>query len=156
MMNRRPNWYAASCGIAYMVCFLLLPVYTIAYVGSVSGLRLLFKAPAVLILLLCGMAMIAGSLLLDRRISIGIGAGSAVITLLYGMLGSHVLPMGVIADLIARSTNRLFRLDMGLGLILCLLLCVAHAVLEVLLEGRRPKKIQADLWEDATSGPIDF
>lgn len=167
MGNRRPNWYAAACGLAYMICFLLLPVYSIAFVVKFPGKDLLSVAPAVVVLLVCGLAMALSSILIDRKISMGVGVACAVITLLFGLLGSTVLPVGTITGLMNQGINSLLGTDwnvgglvkvsMGFGLIICLILCILHVALEALIEGGpKTRKIEAQLWEDSNNGPIDF
>ena len=167
MMSRRPNWYAAACGLAYIVCFLLLPVYTVSYVLPLRGMDMLSVAPVLVIMMACGLAMALSALLLEKKISMGVGVGCAVITLLFGVLGKQVLPVSTMTGLVDQGIAELTGLNlsvggfvtvaMGFGAILCLLLCVAHIVLELLLEGGpRYRKPQENLWEDSNNGPINF
>lgn len=164
-MNRRPNWFAAACGLAYVLCFLFLPVYN--FITPYRGTLLLSIAPVVIVLLVCGLLMIVSSLLLDKRISIGVGAVSAVLTLIFGLLGKQVLPLSDLTGVVDQGLNNLLGFDMnvgsfmnvrmGYGMIFCLLICVAHIVLEILIDCNvKTKRIQPDLWEDNDSGPIDF
>lgn len=167
MSRREPNWIAACCGLVYIICFLFLPVYTVSFVLPLKGLLLIFVAPVVVILIACGLAMSLSSLLLDKKISMCVGGGCALITLLFGILGNHVLPVHALTSLVdqgisevtgsAMSLGFLINVGMGFGLILCMLICVVHIVLELLLDSTpRTRPVEPDLWEQPNSGTIDF
>lgn len=165
MTKRNPNWFSAACGLAYCVCFLFMTVYKVP-LWSFTGAELLSETPLLILLLVCGLAMIISAIALDHIISIGIGAGSALITLIFGLLGKHVLPVGAITSSIDQNLYSLLGTDvnvggfvsvkMGVGLIICLLLCIAHIVLEVLMGQRKPRRIQANLWEETRNDNISF
>ncbi len=158
MTKDTPNWFAAACGLAYILCFLFLPVYKCFL--KLSGVTLLGIAPALLALLLCGLAMVVGGLLLDKRISIGIGGVSALLTMIYGVLGNSVLPLRYIDQLTGSALGQYVPVSMEIGLLRCIVLSIAHCVLEALLgDARRARKpIQAELWDESSNdfGSIDF
>ena len=159
MTRKEPNWYAAACGIAYIVSFLFLTAYKAPY-GSYSGMSLLDDSPVLLILLACGVAMSVSAVFLEGIISLGVGAGSALITLIFGFLGLHVIPEGTLIQVIGGGLESLVgksvSVDMGLGMVLCLLLCITHVVLELILGQRKTRRIQPELWEENRNDSISF
>lgn len=166
MSRKEPNWYAAACGLAYCVCFLVLPIYkmSITFVSSpVNGFELIGNNPATLLMLLFGVAMIVSSILMENIISVGVGAVSAVATLIFGCMGNHMVTSSTkwaawIAEQFGNSVNFsvFVNMNMSYGLILCLLLCIAHVALELLLGQRRTRRIQPQLWEDNSNDNISF
>lgn len=159
MTRKEPNWYAAACGAVYIVSFLFLSVYKTGY-ESYSGVSLLDDSPVLLILLACGVAMCAGAVFLEQIISLCIGAGSALITLIFGFLGLHMIPTGtliqVAGDFVEAFVGKPVSVDMGLGMVLCLLLSIAHAVLELVLSQRKTRRIQPQLWEENHNDNFTF
>lgn len=144
MFDKEPNWFAAICGGAYIASFLFLPVYTCVLLLPFKGLLLLSIAPVTVLLILLGLVMIASAILVERKISIGVGAACMLITLLFGMLGSSVLPLDVIGGVRVP-------VSMGWGMVLCVVLCVVYCVLELLIGNTRKKKIVPHMW-DAQDG----
>ena len=139
MSRSKPNWFAFACGVAYLVCFLFLPVFRVIMPGftyGIVGIAAMFKSPLVLVLLLCGIAMCLSPILLEQRLSMGVGAVSAVLTLIVGCMSNQVVSSGEqLAVWIARQLDIgldvtiFFHVVMGSGLVLGLLLSIAHAVL---------------------------
>lgn len=140
MFDKEPNWFAAACGGAYIASFLFLPVYTCAVVLPFKGLVLMAVAPVTVLLILLGLAMIASAIIVERKVSIGVGAVCMLITLLFGMLGSSVIPVDIISGVRVP-------VSMGWGLVLCIVLCIAYCVLELLIGNTRKKKIVPHMWD---------
>lgn len=134
MFDKEPNWFAAGAGVAYVLAFLFMPLYTCIGLVPFTGMALLERAPVVVFLLICGLLMIASSLLVEWKISLGIGAGSTLLTLIFGLVGSSVVSNGLPTE-------------MGYGAVICIVLGVAYCVLELVMGNVRKKKIQAQLWD---------
>lgn len=150
MFDKEPNWLAAGTGVAYILTFLFMPVYHCIGLVSFTGMALLDRAPVVVFLLLCGLLMIAGGLLVEWRISLGIGAVCTLITLIFSMMGGKVVSNGL-------------PVQMSHGAVICIVLGVIYCVVELMMgNARKKKRIQAQLWDsqDGPGGqggtPVDF
>ncbi len=134
MFDKEPNWFAAGAGVAYVLAFLFAPMYTCIGLVPFTGMALLERAPVVVFLLICGLLMIASGLLVEWRISLGLGAGCTLLTLIFALTGTSVVANGLPTK-------------MSYGAVLCIVLCVAYCVLELMMGNVRKKKIQAQLWD---------
>lgn len=139
MFDKEPNWFAAGAGVAYILAFLFMPVYNCIGLVPFTGMALLDRAPVVVLLLLCGLLMIACGLLVAWKISLGVGVGCTLLTLILSLMGTNVLANGL-------------PVRMSYGAVICIVLGVIYCVVELMMGNvRRKKKIQAHLW-DAQDG----
>lgn len=134
MFDKEPNWFAAGAGVAYVLAFLFLPLYDCIGLMPFTGMALLERTPVVVFLLICGLLMTASALLVEWKTSLGVGAGSTLLTLVLALLGNTVMSNGL-------PTR------MSYGAVICIVLGVAYCVLELLKGNARKKKIQAQLWD---------
>jgi len=162
MTRSNQNWFALACAAAYIVCFLLLPFYRIVVVGVTGWMMLLLGYPIMYLPLLLGIAMAVGALVLDVRVSMGIGGACTLATFLLMVLGRDVLlsgnalaALGVSAlnESVGANVTQFLPVSAGLGAILCLLLCAGFIVLELVLgqqsaAKRRPVTVENPLDED--------
>ena len=160
MVRTGQNWFALGCAVLYLICFLFLPFYSIIVVGM-SGMVLLQYGYAIMYLpLFLALLMAISALVLDPRVSIGVGVVSALTTFVLMVLGRSVLLTG--NALTAMATNAinqsaganltaLLPVSVNVGSILCILLCTAFIVLEVLFSSkgaRRPQEAYNPLDEN--------
>lgn len=135
MFDKQPNWFAAGTGVAYILAFLFMPVYNCIGLVPFTGMALLDRAPVVVFLLLGGLLMIACGLLVEWKISLGIGAACTLVTLLFSLMGTNVLSNGL-------------PVRMSYGAVICIVLGVVYCVLELMMGNvRKKKRIQAHLWD---------
>ena len=141
MRRASPNWIAAGCGVAYLLCFLFLPFYRLIFVVRIKGYLLMSIAPAMALMLLPGILMSLSGLFLDKRIGLGVSGASFLITLIVLACGESVLPINEALRLAGNSTDSVLTtltslsVSMGYGGVICLLLCVADFVVELLMDG---------------------
>ena len=144
MRRSSPNWIAVGCGLAYLLCFLFLPFYHLVFVLRVRGAMLMTLVPGTVLMLLPGISMSLSGLFFDKKIGMAISGASFVITLIVLACGASVLPINEALRMAGNASgstiNALTSLSvsMGLGGILCLLLCIADFVAELLLDTGGP------------------
>lgn len=157
MTRSNPNWFAAGCGLVYIQIFLFMPFYSLFI--HLNGMTLLSLSPVCALLLLAGIIMILSALLLDLRISIGVGCVSLIMTLCFAMMGNAVLSSNalvslagsLLADTSYSGITSLIYVPMGIGSILCLGMCIVFIVLEILLRPRAPRIIREDDFDSGNS-----
>lgn len=150
MTRSDPNWFAAGCGLVYLLLFLFLPFYSVRYVGlTLSGYHLLSMNPVCALVLVAGVAMILSALLMDYRISIGVGCVALLMTLCFAALGGSVLSNSALISLftslmgesVTGSMTQVFTINMGVGSFLCMGLCIGYVVLEAVMRPRRRRRM---------------
>ena len=146
MTRSDPNWFAAGFGLVHLLLFLFLPFYSVRYVGlTFSGYQLLALNPVCALVLVAGVVMILSALLMDYRISIGVGCAALLMTLCFAALGGSVLSNNALISLVSSligenvlsSIPQVFTITMGVGSYLCMALCIGYIALEVVMRPRR-------------------
>ena len=168
MTRSEPNWFAAGCGLAYLVLFLVLPFYSLYGALTLNGMTLLTISPVCALVLVAGIAMILSALLLDHHISIGAGCVALIVTLCFGVMGTNVLSSNALVslvgslagDLLAESgygnITRMISIPMGVGCFLCMGLCIGYVVLEIVLKPRRRRYVPRQDQFSPGSDNFDF
>ena len=150
MSKREPNWIALGCGIVFILCYLFLPFYHVILL-PVNGMLLIQYINIVMVLpLLAGVMMGLASLLLHPKISIGIGVGTLAMVFLLLLLGSTILTSGnglaglataLVGGQLLSMASSLF-VQVGIGAIACLVLCIAFIAAEIWMNSQKPAKIE--------------
>ena len=165
MSRYEPNWPAFACGVAYVLAFLLLPVYNLLL--NITGFTALMFNFVTIIPLLLGITMAICALLLDPKISIGAAVVTLLGTLIFSLLGNAVLSGNPLISMAISEVNEaagmnitsMIPVRMGWGSVVCMMLCIAHIVLEVVLGSQKVKPRHEEVkWDGFDSGPgtIDF
>lgn len=165
MSRYDPNWIAFGCGIAYILAFLFLPVYTL--LANITGLTVLLLNFAAIVPLLLGVAMALCALLINPKISIGVACAVLVGTLIFSLLGNSVLMSTPLVAMVSEAVgSSVFQtvasyipVRMGWGSIVCMLLCLAHIAAEILVGTQRVKpRHETVSFDGFDNGPgsIDF
>lgn len=137
--NRSPNWFAAACGLAYLIVYLALPFYRVTLTAK-TGMQLISSNALMVVPALMSVLMIIGSLVMPVIASISISSITLLITLVL-MIGmrtfaiSNPLVSGGL-QWIGSQTNTdvtLYVVSIGYGAVICLALCIAAIVLEIVL-----------------------
>ena len=140
MRRSSPNRLAVGCGVAYLLCFLFLPFYNLAFVLRVRGTMLMTLAPGTVLMLLPGLFMSLSGLFFDKKTGMGISGAAFVMTLSVLVCGASVLPVNeglrIAGNASGTAINALpsLSVSMGAGGILCLLSCIADFVAKLLLD----------------------
>ncbi len=153
MSRYEPNWIAMGCGIAFILCFLFLPFYNVVLV-PVNGWSLMQYVSAVMFLpLAAGIAMAIAPLIMPPKISVWVAAGALVLVFILLLASRSILVNGNALTTLATSlftktvgvdvTGMLY-VTAGIGCILCMLLCVAHIVAEIIVNRPHPVKPPID------------
>ena len=158
MVRSNQNWFALGSAVLYLICFLFLPFYHVIVIGM-SGMVLMQYGYAIMYLpLALALLMAVSALIFDPRVSIGVGILSALATSLLMIMGRSVLLTGNALTALASNTitqsagvnlTALLPVAPGVGGIVCIVLCAAFIVLEVLLNSQRRKAPRV------ASNPID-
>ena len=148
-----PNWIAMGCGVAFILCFLFLPFFTVVLV-PVNGWSLMQYVSAVMFLpLAAGIAMAVAPLILPPKISVWIAAGTLLLVFILLLASRSILLNGnALTTLAANLLNKTVGVDVtgmlyvtaGVGCILCMLLCVVHIVAEIMVNRSHPVKPRPD------------
>jgi hypothetical protein len=154
-MNRtEKNWISFGCGTAYVLCYLFLPFYR-AVIVPITGMTLMNYTSAIMVVpLVLGFLMMLSPLLLDARISVYIGGGSLLVTLILLFFGSAMIAGGGISGAAFNTASDLSGMNLGtllsgvitpcVGGILCLLLCAGHLVFELTQGNRKPVVVREE------------
>ncbi len=144
--RREPNLFAAGCAIAFLLCYLFLPFYSVLGV-PLNGWALLQGINAVMCIpLVFALLMIAAPLLFDVKISLGIGAASLTTLLILLLCGREIILGGnALSSSLAYIGNDVFGFNIasvlpvsaGAGCILSMVLCIGYVVIEVLISSQR-------------------
>ena len=158
MTRSQQNWVALGFAAAYLVCLLFLPFYRVIVV-CMSGLVLMQYGYAVMYLpLVLSLVMMLASVVLDVKISIGVGAITFLVTFVLLIAGNSVLMNGnALAALAGTAINQsvgmgitsMIPVSAGVGCILCLVLSAGFVAVEILLNQPAKKT------PTSSSSPID-
>lgn len=144
-----PNWFAMSCGLAYVLCYLFLPFYSI-YVLHIPGTEAIVGNPLMILPVILGIAMAISAVLLPVLVSLVLGGVSFVLTLIFALTGHQTLSslqllssgvdfLGSLAGV--QGSIPVLRVSVGYGAILCMVLIIAYFLLELFLGQRfEPQK----------------
>lgn len=144
-----PNFFSAACGLAYVLCFLLLPFARIALFFPAPGLLFIKVNPLMYIPIILGVMMLIAAFVFDKKVNMLIGGVTALITIimlacaqLIFVNGSINVVLPLIEVILGRSVGETSSISMlsnaipfraGLGGVFCILLCVLYVVLECVL-----------------------
>jgi hypothetical protein len=145
MPRREPNYLALGCAVAFLLSFLFLPFYRIVVV-SLNGWTLIQFYVVLSLPLIAGILMALSSVLMDVRVSIGIGAASLVLVFILLLTGRDILLSGnAIAGLAASYLSQsagfnvavVLPLSIGVGGIFDLLLAAGFITVEAVMSSRK-------------------
>jgi hypothetical protein len=145
MPRREPNYIALGCAAAFLLSFLFLPFYRVVVV-SLNGWTLLQFYVIFSLPLIAGILMALSSVLMDVRVSIGIGAASLVLVFILLLTGRDILLSGnAIAGLAASYLSQsagfniaaVLPLSIGVGGIFDILLAAGFITVEAVMSSRK-------------------
>ncbi|MBE5779810.1 MAG: hypothetical protein E7331_10845 [Clostridiales bacterium] len=154
-----PNYIAAVCAVLFIVCFLFLPFIKIA-VFPISGFTFMCKVNALMCIpLVLGILMVISSLMLDRKVSIGVGAVTAVTLLILFLCSRSIIlsgnGLGQLISLVrvnydtVSQLGEFVRVPLGVGGVLSILLCLVFIFVEIFLADgirTRARNTDGNIW----------
>ncbi len=149
MTRKSPNFVALGFALMYLVCLIFLPVYTVLVV-SISGMTMMQFGYALIYLpVVLALAMAVSCMVLDRKVSIAVGAMTAVVNVVFLVAGNGILTSGsswallagnVMTNATGANVMQMIPVAPGVGCILCVVLALGFIVVEVLLGQSASKK----------------
>lgn len=146
MTRTKPNYIAAACGAAFLLCYLFLPLVKIV-VLPITGWQLMQYSGVMIIPLVLGVAMTLSALLLSVPISIGAGGVTAVATLIMLLCGNSILANGnalgqllntTASQFVGMNVGMMIPVSIGFGGILCIVIAIAFVVVELAMGSQKP------------------
>lgn len=150
--SRTPNWFAAACGLAYLIVYLAMPFYTVT-LSAKTGMQLISDNALLILPALLSIAMIIGALVMPVVASIALSSVTLVMTLImmifarYIAISNPLVSSGL--NWIGSQTNvdmTVFIISVSYGAIICLALCIVSIVLEILLNRPAPAPKPTGQW----------
>lgn len=145
MTRSKQNWISAACGLVYILCYLFLGFYNVAFY-PLTG-KILIKLNAIMSLpLIIGVLLIVAPIVLEPKISLIIGLASLGVTLLMMLLGGTILGAQLSSIIGSGSIGSLASsfLTPDFGSILCLILCMIHLVFEYSQNNNKPVQVRQE------------
>ncbi len=147
--DSNPNLIALGISVVFLICFLFLPFYRIFSIG-ISAIQLMrFGAAAMYLPLVLAIVMGIACMVLDRRVSIVVGAVTLLATFVLLVVGRSILIDGNVLGSLANSSltqatgitmTSILPVSAGEGSIICLLLAAGYVVAECMwTTSQRPR-----------------
>jgi hypothetical protein len=145
MLRREPNYISLGCAVAFVLSFLFLPFYQIVIV-TLNGWTLIQYYAILCLPLIAGILMALSSVLIDVKISIGIGVASLALVFILLLTGRDILLSGnaivglastYLTQGIGVNVSAILPLGIGIGGIFSLLLAVCFIVAEAVMNSRK-------------------
>lgn len=148
-----PNWIALGCASLYLIGYLFLPFYTIVGL-PLNGLNLMQHVNAIMCIpLILALVLGLASVVLDPRVSVGIGIAAFIASLILLLTGRPIVTSGnalvsmgsnALAQYTGLNIGSMLPVSAGIGAILCLILIAVYVAVELLMNSTHKKTTNYD------------
>ncbi len=145
-LSKSPNWFAAVCGLIYVIIYLFLPFYSV-FTYPVTGMQLISYNALLVLPVIVGIVMVLGALVMPMAASLAVHGVSFVVTLILMLIGRNVVTSNTLvsgglswlsSQMSGIDLTAVIHVSVGYGAIICLALCAVAFILEIIFDSARP------------------